>query len=70
MTTNEYSNEAHSVAHVLYAHYCVMVGGTAFDGKPLPAWPEFVQDVNKSKQACAWLSTANLAISYGLNLDV
>lgn len=47
----------------LYAAYCEAVGGTAHDGKPLPAWAEFRADPAKAKQSGAWVKVAALSLS-------
>ena len=50
-----------SIAGRLYECYCEAVGGKAFNGDVLPTWAEFTADVNKEKQAKAWVAVANLA---------
>jgi hypothetical protein len=52
------SNE---LAEKLYTKYCQAVGGKAFNGDPLPSWPEFVEDPAKAKQANAWIIVAEEA---------
>jgi len=46
----------------LYEKYCQSVGGTAFNGEPLPSWEEFRSDQSKLKQSDAWVNVASLAI--------
>lgn len=54
--------DAETLAEVLYEEYCKAVGGTAFNGDPLPDWDTFYADPNKVKQANAWIVTAAKAI--------
>jgi len=49
------------LAGQMYTAYCEAVGGVAYDGKPLPAWPEFSTDPTKQKQAAGWLAAAKVA---------
>ena len=51
------------LAGQLYTAYCEAVGGKAFNGLPLPAWPDFVIDKNKSVQVEAWRVVARTARS-------
>jgi hypothetical protein len=50
------------IAEELYEAYCKAVGGVAYNGDPLPSWPEFYNDPNKKKQSEAWLAAADRAI--------
>lgn len=43
-----------AIAGYLYEGYSAAVGGLAFNGDPLPSWPEFSTDPGKQKQADAW----------------
>lgn len=52
------SQEALTLAGNLYETYCRSVGGKAFNGDPLPTWPEFRADAQKVKQANAWINVA------------
>lgn len=45
----------------LYEAYCAEVGGKAFNGDPLPAWPAFRADPAKRKQSDAWVAVAHTA---------
>lgn len=47
-----------AIAEYMYDTYCVAVGGVAFNGDPLPRWPEFSTDPGKQKQADAWRHVA------------
>ena len=47
-------------AHI-YECYCHAVGGKAFNGDPLPSWPEFQNDPKKKLQSDAWIAVANAA---------
>lgn len=49
-------------ARSMYDDYCAAVGGTAFNGDPLPPASEFFEDPAKQKQANAWRVTAAHAI--------
>ena len=49
------------LAGELYEHYCLAVGGKAFNGDNLPHWPEFREDVSKKKQSDAWVKVAQVA---------
>lgn len=49
------------IAGVLYAEYCIEVGGKAFNGDPLPDWATFRADPNKQKQSDAWVAVARKA---------
>jgi hypothetical protein len=53
-----------TLAEMLYEHYCIEVGGIAFNGDPLPSWMNFALDEKKSKQVAAWRSLA----AYTINL--
>ena len=55
-------DESETLAGHLYETYCKEVGGKAFNGDPLPKWPEFRADANKKKQSDAWVATARAAI--------
>lgn len=46
----------------LYDVYCAAVGGKAYDGRPLPAGREFMNDPAKQKQADAWRAVAVHAV--------
>lgn len=48
----------------LYAAYCAMVGGKAFNGDVLPTWSEFAADGGKVTQANAWRAVATTAIAH------
>ena len=50
------------LAGQLYTVYCLEVGGKAFNGDPLPNWPEFRDDPTKQLQANAWIGVAKTAI--------
>lgn len=50
------------VARKLYDAYCQAVGGTAFNGDPLPKSEEFFEDQTKRKQADAWRVVAQTAM--------
>lgn len=54
-------NRLEALAGELYDHYCLAVGGVAYDGKPLPGWAEFSGDPTKQKQANGWRSVAEKA---------
>jgi hypothetical protein len=59
------------LAGVLYERYCKSVGGVAFNGDPLPAWTEFSQDPNKTKQAQGWRDAASEAcFQLGQHVDL
>lgn len=64
-----------SYATILYDKYIAAVGGTAFDGKPLPPGKEFMKDPTKQKQADAWREVAKVmypgveGLSFGDALD-
>ncbi len=42
----------------LYTVYSKAVGGIAYNGDPLPDWPQFFADPHKKKQVDAWLAVA------------
>jgi hypothetical protein len=46
------------IAERLYTIYCAAVGGTAFNGDPLPDWKTFRADPSKTKQSDAWVAVA------------
>ena len=50
------------IAKELYTAYCKAVGGTAFNGDPLPDWETFSADPSKYKQSQAWLAAADRAM--------
>ena len=50
------------VAMAMYDEYCAGVGGTAYDGKPLPTAKEFFADKTKERQISGWLRAASKAI--------
>jgi hypothetical protein len=52
--------EEHSA--LLYSVYREAVGGTAFNGEPLPYWEDFAADPNKELQANAWRSVAKQSL--------
>lgn len=60
----------------MYDVYCAAVGGTAYDGRPLPTGSEFFADPGKQRQADAWRAVARMALpseremSFGEALDV
>lgn len=64
-----------SYAAILYDKYVEAVGGTAFDGKPLPPGKEFMEDPTKQKQAAGWRAVAKVVypgdkgLSFGDALD-
>lgn len=64
-----------SCAAKLYDKYVAAVGGTAFDGTPLPRGKEFMKDPTKQKQAAGWRAVAEVVypgdkgISFGDALD-
>lgn len=49
------------LAGKLYTRYCAVVGGVAYDGKPLPGWEEFSRDPKKAVQWNGWVEVARLA---------
>lgn len=49
-------------AKLLYATYAAAVGGTAFNGDPLPEWDDFKKDPDKHKQSQAWLAVADISM--------
>jgi len=52
-------NDKHeAIADRLYSRYVEVVGGTAYDGKPLPTWDEFRADPAKRRQSDAWVAVA------------
>ena len=51
-----------SVSHVMYATYCHYVGGTAYNGEPLPDWTTFSCDPSKQQQVNAWREAGKAAI--------
>lgn len=55
------------LARHMYDDYCTAVGGKAFNGDPLPKSDEFFTDENKTKQATAWIVTAQSAVSFIFN---
>lgn len=59
--TNTY--EITDLAGVMYTAYCVAVGGKAFNGEPLPTWPEFQADPKKLEQVTGWLAVAEVALN-------
>lgn len=50
------------VAMAMYDEYCKVVGGKAYDGRPLPTAKEFFADDTKQKQQRGWLAAASKAI--------
>ena len=60
---------------MLYDTYIEAVGGTAYDGRPLPPGKEFMEDPTKKKQADAWRAVAKVVypgdecLSFGDALD-
>lgn len=46
----------------LYERYCEAVGGTAWNGDPLPTWAEFGSGPQKEKQANGWREVARAAL--------
>lgn len=50
------------LAGQLYTEYCTMVGGKAYDGKPLPTWKEFSADSSRLIQFNAWCAVAYKAL--------
>ena len=75
MNKEIYSACLTSFASILYDKYVEAVGGTAFDGKPLPPGKEFMEDPTKQKQADAWRAVAKVVypgdegLSFGDALD-
>lgn len=67
METGATSSKLEQLAHKMYDDYCVMVGGKAFNGDPLPGSGEFFADPTKEKQANAWRGTAKTAVVFILN---
>lgn len=58
----------------MYDVYCAAVGGTAYDGRPLPTGAEFFADPGKQKQADAWRAVARMVtvgqdMSFGAALE-
>lgn len=51
------------LAHALYEEYCGSVGGVAYNGDPLPSWPEFASDPEKETQVTAWRHVASVVES-------
>lgn len=51
-------NSTETLAGALYESYCNAVGGTAFNGDPLPLWAEFYTDPKKAKQVAGWIAVA------------
>lgn len=49
-----------ALAGLMYTAYCVAVGGKAYDGKPLPPWPEFSTDPAKKTQTLGWMAAARV----------
>lgn len=54
--------DVEDIAEELYTTYCAAVGGRAFNGDALPDWDAFRSDPKKSKQAEAWIATAQRAL--------
>ena len=46
----------------MYDEYRIAVGGTAYDGRPLPTAAEFFADDSKQKQARGWFAAASKAL--------
>ncbi len=61
--------DSETVAEQLYETYCAAVGGTAFNGYPLPKWAEFRADPSKQKQSDAWVAAGAKAIDFLLHND-
>lgn len=51
-----------ALAGLMYADYCIAVGGKAFDGAELPSWKVFSTDPKKKKQALGWIAAAKTAL--------
>lgn len=66
ITKRQVENSPYSVteelARVMYDEYCKEVGGTAYDGRPLPTSEEFFNDDSKIRQHRGWLKAASTAI--------
>lgn len=58
---NPYST-IEKLAMAMYEEYCAEVGGTAYDGSPLPTAKEFFSADTKAKQARAWMAAASKAL--------
>lgn len=56
--------DTEKLAGILYEHYCVAVGGKAFNGDDLPDWQTFRADPSKRKQSDAWVKVAEKAAAY------
>lgn len=57
-------NNIEEIAGRMYSAYCAAVGGTAFNGDPLPDWPTFRADPEKRKQSDAWVAAAKAACTF------
>lgn len=55
-------SKVEALARQMYDHYCMRVGGKAFNGDQLPLSNEFFTDESKGKQADAWRSVSQLVI--------
>lgn len=60
-TTTDPTATLEWVAESMYDKYCLAVGGKAFNGDPLPQWPDFVADPLKQKQVLGWLEAARVS---------
>jgi hypothetical protein len=58
----EVAEDVEKEARSMYDDYCAAVGGTAFNGDPLPPSGEFFEDPTKNKQSNVWRAVAGLAI--------
>jgi hypothetical protein len=61
-TATEAMPDYEEIAGQLYDHYCVAVGGKAFNNDPLPSWEDFRSDPKKQKQSDAWVEVAKKAV--------
>lgn len=52
---------AKDLAGKLYDAYSKGVGGTAFNGVPLPTWDDFLTDPTKERQLQGWIAVAEEA---------
>jgi len=56
-------DDKEALASRLYERYLKAVGGVAFNGDPLPLWPEFSRDETKKKQRAAWMEVVDQILS-------
>ena len=55
--------DKYTIAEAIYTAYCESVGGTAWNGEPLPTWNQFHNDESKERQVYGWLAAAQSAIN-------